>query len=957
MKKHCDAGNQYPLWSSAYWHLPTGQAVGAPIPCIDVVVANESSGNYSLVRFDLTPVAKETLRGTRQLQYVVGVETPGLSGKKYLWLSPNDLPKPAAAFGHRTLPVAIDSAVAAFNAAAVNDAAILLRGNIWIGTDKSGPGIDLAQMFDPESGCPSELIFSETTTLDQAVVERLLKSDVNKIIEDKCNLLLAGDPYVKIDPMTIKVRKFRIRASSSESLELTKRTCALLIQTLASTAEAGSLKTSAPVLSWNDTSMDNYVVCVDRVELPLGGKEFELSDKPLLGYLILASSLDEIRGAVKKDLERLEYWTLGAIVFAICSAVFVSWRLIRPLSRMTVVAQNVAKISRQPTSQSSMELEELLDQLPTGLGNEIGILSKQFDLTTRELIRSRRKAEEDSERIASKQREVEQAERERAVANEVNGHLVQLLGSVSHDMRQPLFEISGQAERLIKQSDLTDAHRERLRKILRGARELNSLVNDILDYKRFTNGDITLEVVPFELESLLEELKAQHEETAKKRNVEIGTKLWWRGELSADRMRLKRVLSNLISNALSATNNGEVHLQVTPSGSNRIEISVRDTGCGMNSAQQELVFKFGDERAKAMRRQGAIGTRKDANSTGLGLFISKQLIECMGGEIDFVSHEGKGTTFTVRLPIRMTDSGSTSIDGRSLDRLASSNVENPARLPEEESTIAFQKPGSHRRKVVIVDDDPKCTEILAEMLAEQGYDAKCVHDETSALEVIAKEHPDLVTLDVFMPQIDGWEILRRLKADSRTSDIPVIMVTVHPDQAKATVLGADGFVGKPVREETLHQAVSQALGTSSDACVLVVDDDQTCLDEMQTLLKPLGCRVLVARDGIEALDCIHRLPLKANGQAGIDLAIVDLFMPNMDGFALIERFGEMPETSSVPIIVLSGGVLTAGERAELLPHVKKFFGKGTVDLATLSEEIRRLLRRSAIDQPSRLTLV
>ncbi|MEI7461648.1 MAG: response regulator, partial [Pirellula sp.] len=964
LKTYFKENSAEPLWSTPYWDDTDKSTLR---PCIDVLIRQISTdaNNEHLacrhIRFDLSPLATDLWRGSRQLVYVAGmgfqndrslaeptlvtsiekefpIDRLSVINTEYVWIAPEEFVKPDYNRRVLGLPQAVRDAIDAFKTEKLRDARVARKGFLWAGGPSSSDGLELAKLYDPALfdkpfSPPSKIWYSESDELDATLMDQLVSDKFREDLKLRAASLCVSaiDPYIKIDRIVNKVKRIRLRASSQDSLQQAKN----LIVTLIRGLDTPPNRSIAQVqLHWNDIAMDNFVLSVQQVDLPIGAAVRANNDMgPQLGYLVVASSLNEIRGAFGRDLHYLENLTWGAAAFAIASALLVSWWLISPLSRMTAISQKVAELSSNDSS--SEELEALLCSMPTEHQTEIGVLSRQFDVTTRQLIRAKRKAEEDSSRIASKQREVEQAERERAVANEVSEHLVQLLGSVSHDMRQPLFEISGHADRLFKQTDLSDSHRERLKKILRGSSELNSLINDILDYKRFINGEIILEPSPFTLSSLLEEIAVQHEDAAEKRKVEIVTKLFWDGELCADRMRLKRVLNNLVSNSLNATNNGQVHLQVNPNGTEWVEIIVRDTGCGMNQAQMDLVFKFGDERARAIRRQGVIGSRKDANSTGLGLFISKQLIDCMGGSIDFVSHEGKGTTFTVRLPIKAA-----SFPGNETSTIdfPHTELQSPLGL-----SGASADPSFAGRTAVVVDDDPKCTEILAEMLTEMGYTTQRVHDPEVAGRIIAQTHPDLVTLDIFMPNIDGWALLKQLKSNCATADIPVIMVTVHPDQAKATVLGADGFVGKPVEEASLHQAVSSAIGARRNACVLVVDDDEACLTEMQSLLRPLGCRVIVARDGVEALDRIRTLEINTRGEADIDLAIVDLFMPNMDGFGLIERLGAMSETRHVPIIVVSAGVLTPTEREELLPHVRKFFEKGSVELKTLQQEINRLL--------------
>ncbi len=966
------------VWSHLYWEseqsldettrkaliqllLPQSQVKGSPTAAAaatgppaanspaDELSSKDSNPKYCLISFDITHLVTNLSNGSRQLVYLVGFDRHA----PQLWMAPNGPPNHLPSGEPTSVPRSVAEAVVTtqqlFEKLPLHVEHQYLycpdRTGYWgrLSNLSSDQGVAVASLFDAEDPTrPSSLRFSESNAVALSVFATSPSQTIKSISEDLKTELKAiektlrkVDPFARIeqigpDPLV----RFRTRAANAEYLQLAN----LYVEAFVNAHAAGTK------LSWNDVvEMDDFALSVQRIMLP--ALEAEDRHPASLGYLVRAASLVEIKSAVTNDLKWLDWATKAAIVFAIVSAFFVSYRLINPLIQMTEVAKRVSELGREKSDRIKEKLEPLLNKLPTKHKTELGLLATQFQSMTRDLMAAKQKAELTATNLIAEQRKGEQAGREKAIATEVSEHLVRLLGSVSHDMRQPLVQISFHAEQLYRQSELSEKNRGRLKTVIRNITELDALIEDILDYNRIIKGEINLKLETFDLRELLDEITSHYEEVAKRKAVTLEVSTWWKGSLHSDRLRLKRVLSNLLSNAINATHDGKVSVQVAALGTETIEIAVTDTGAGMNELQQQLVFKFAEDRARIIRQHRSLTTSKDSNSTGLGLHIAKQLVEKLGGSISFTTAEGSGTTFKLQVPLKALDQSQDN-QATSSPLLADHQLSS-LKPGSAQMTVPANTPSAVPLRAVVVDDDPRCTEILAEMLAELGYYSEQIHDGEQAIEVITDTPPDLVTLDVNMPGTDGWEVLRRLKASRATEDIPVVMVTVHPNESKATLLGANGFVGKPVEQNVLTRSVMYAIGNRPDARVLVVDDEPECLLQMKELLQPLRCHVLLAHDGIKALEEIAEQRLRSPGRVPLDLVIVDLYMDRMDGFELIHKLRDGDDTRDIPIIVLSAGVFSEAERAELLPEVTRFFSKGAVDLATLRGEIARLLRKPA----------
>jgi signal transduction histidine kinase/CheY-like chemotaxis protein len=480
-------------------------------------------------------------------------------------------------------------------------------------------------------------------------------------------------------------------------------------------------------------------------------------------------------------------------------------------------------------------------------------------------------------------------------------HKSAFLASMSHELRTPLNAIIGYSEMLYEtaQDEGQEELLPDLAKIRDAGRHLLGLINDILDLSKIEAGKMELYFEEVDIVGLVEEARAIVEPlaAANANRLEIICPAA-SGRLRTDRTKLKQSLLNLLSNAGKFTHQGRIALEVRPAGS-EISFIVSDTGIGMSEEQQGRLFQaFSQADASTTRRYGG---------TGLGLAITKHFCELLGGSIAVESAPGQGSTFTITLPDR----------GYAIPAAA-------AAIPEG---------AEHAALVMIVDDDPNARDLLAATVRREGYRVIAATDGEAALALAREWHPDVITLDVLMPRMDGWTVLTALKSDSELAEIPVIIVTVLADRGIAVSLGAAEFLTKPVDRTRLAATIRQHVYGSG--IVLVVDDESEGRALARRHLDRLGWEAAEAEDGAAALRWLSQNPRPA-------MILLDLLMPRMNGFAFLEEIGRHAELQDIPIVILTAMPLGVAERELLAGHAREVIAKGADDLVQV---LRRILVR------------
>jgi signal transduction histidine kinase/DNA-binding response OmpR family regulator len=478
----------------------------------------------------------------------------------------------------------------------------------------------------------------------------------------------------------------------------------------------------------------------------------------------------------------------------------------------------------------------------------------------------------------------------------------EFLARMSHDLRTPLNAVIGFADLLLTQQAgaLTDKQQRYLGHVANAGRHLLELINDILDLTRVEARRLEIHPEPCEVPPILEETLALFRTQAQVKRitlaVEIGSPL---GELMADRIRLQQIIHNLLSNAVKFTPEGGLVTVTARQTGLELELTVRDTGIGIPPEDHQRIFEAYEQAGSTEGRQ---------KGTGLGLAITKRLVELHGGSIRVEGAPGQGSAFIVRLP------GASPIEARPEDADAS------------------------RPLVLVIEDDLLAAEIIRTHLTGGGYRVVLVASGHAGLGAARRLQPQAITLDLGLPDMDGWQVLHRLKGDPATQAIPVLIVSAREKGQLGLSLGAVDWLVKPVDAQRLLAALQRCreLGAPKRSLrILVVDDERVVLEALEALLRQEGHQVLTAQDGEAALQ-------QAEADR-LDIILLDLHLPGLSGFEVVSRLRQIPELAAVPVIAFSGKFVSPEERSLLTQQAVQFVGKySPVSLNRLLDDLRQI---------------
>ena len=477
------------------------------------------------------------------------------------------------------------------------------------------------------------------------------------------------------------------------------------------------------------------------------------------------------------------------------------------------------------------------------------------------------------------------------------------LAAVSHELRTPMTVILGFTGTLLRgtQGELNPRQKESLERVQRNARLLLGLINDVLDISKIEAGrsEIRREVVS--VPTLLQQVQADFEEAARRKGLELTTLASPGLEtVISDPDKLSQILTNLVGNALKFTEAGGVEVRAEQRGRDQWALVVTDSGIGIPSAEHDAIFEE--------FRQGEGSEHQARGGTGLGLAIVRRLALLLGGTVSVQSAAGKGSTFTVTLMRELP--------GGELEAVAPS-------LPPA---------GRARRTALIVDDDESTRKLLAIELEPHGFEVLEAADGQSALESARARRPDIIVLDVLLPRLDGWTVLRALKDSPETSSIPVVLHSVVDNRAFGFSLGAFDYLVKPVAPGRLFEILSRAGVLGFPGYVLIVDDDADIRELLERELQAAGFRTEAVSGGAEALARIE--------QETPSSILLDLMMPDPDGFEVIFRIRDNPALRRVPVVVMTAKDLTPSDYERLNGSAQRILGKGE-DMTRLVQDVLR----------------
>jgi HAMP domain-containing protein/CheY-like chemotaxis protein/signal transduction histidine kinase len=610
--------------------------------------------------------------------------------------------------------------------------------------------------------------------------------------------------------------------------------------------------------------------------------------------------------------------------------------------------------------EATMQTEGLLKQSQQ-LATELQTQQKELQQTNEQLAQKAQQLAEQNVEVERKNQEIDQARRaveekakELALTSKYKS---EFLANMSHELRTPLNSILVLGQQLTDNPDgnLTGKQVEFARTIHGAGTDLLNLITDILDLSKIESGTVSVQAEEVFFASLLDMIARpfRHEAENRRFTFDLTTDPRLSRSLVTDSKRLQQVLKNLLSNAFKFTEQGRVRLSVflaergwsddhavLRAAPAVIAFQVEDTGIGIPAEKQRIIFEA--------FQQADAGTSRKYGGTGLGLAISRELASLLGGEIQLRSEAGKGSTFTLYLPQTYVgpSTGVNVLEMRTTPALAPKLV--PAIAPEHriesiEDDRASLQEGDN--VLLVVEDDPHYARLLRDLARDKGFKVLVATRGAEALALAREFHPMAVSLDVFLPDMLGWTVLNHLKQDPSMRHIPVQILTLDEDRQHGLSRGAFAFVQKPTTPDELHNAFARIKEYASPHLkrLLVVEDNPGEQLSIRELLGHNDIQVTIASTGEEALAVIAEQPF--------DCMVLDLRLPDMTGFDVLERLRDTPSLVDLPVVVFTGKDLSPEEDARLHTLARSVVVKGVESPERLLDETALFLHRVVSDLP------
>ncbi|HEX8560429.1 MAG TPA: response regulator [Pyrinomonadaceae bacterium] len=564
-----------------------------------------------------------------------------------------------------------------------------------------------------------------------------------------------------------------------------------------------------------------------------------------------------------------------------------------------------------------------------------------------ELRESSRRYREQAEELREANRRLEEYNRLKA----------EFVANMSHELRTPLTAIIGFAQLAQLAPAAADAqmpkrYRDAFERILRNGQHLLALINDVLDVSKIEAGRMKIHREHIDLVEVVQNAFAELQSLAERKGLEYRLRVPARLPLAyTDPLRVRQVVINLLSNAAKFTARGRIEAELLAHGERHFRIVVRDTGIGIEEKSLGLIFERFRQVDGSMTRS--------ASGVGLGLSIVRQIVELLGGEIEVASSVGEGSSFTVTLPLSAPEMGARDAngDGDEGPRFAEGGRGGAGARAGAPAPAAAEDAGGEdgRPLVVVIEDDDDAAALLRETLERAGYRVMSAASGDAGLRLAREHDPVALTLDVMMPEMDGWRVLQAMRGDRRLARIPVIVCSIVDNRPLGYSLGASDYLLKPVDPATLTDTLDRvsvrgrgagagaaAAGGEDEGYILVVDDEHGVRELVTTALRHAGFNARSAPSGETAL--------KMAGQQTPRAVLCDLMMPNgMSGFEFIARFRSDARTAGVPVLVVTGKDVTPDDRRLIQGEIADVIRKGELLLSDVTSRLRATLEELGVE--------
>ncbi len=549
------------------------------------------------------------------------------------------------------------------------------------------------------------------------------------------------------------------------------------------------------------------------------------------------------------------------------------------IQRKIIVQTHIGMNTALSNLMANMKTRALADEL-SRKNTELTAQASEMQAQSQELEAQRDELQVQTTELEARRIQVEAADRLKS----------EFLSNMSHELRTPLNSIMSLSQLMISRGVDKDPAKAvgYLKVIDRNGRQLLNLINDILDLTKIESGRMDIFPTKFEAKRIINRVLETVTPIAQKKNIRFETSIDQIPLLFSDEDKVYQILLNFCSNAIKFTEKGIVNIAVNATGG-KVSFMVKDTGIGISADDLATIFN-------EFRQVDGSFTRAQ-EGTGLGLAISRKLALLLGGNITVESAPGAGSTFTFTLP--------TSVSGDEIP------LETSAALPRP-TAVSFQHDVAHT--VLVIDDEEEARSTLSTYLTEGGYKVLLARSGKEGLEMAKALQPDVISLDLLMPDMDGLEVLRHLKSAPETVAIPIIITSVSKDKETGWALGAAGYVPKPVNNKLLLEEIRRVSGKKPAKRLLIADDDSGVQEFLKNFLGTKGFIVETAGNGKEALAMVAKSPPH--------LLILDLLMPDVDGFSVLEQLRENPKTLDLPVIILTSKDLTKEDLQRLTSAVK-----------------------------------